>query len=117
MSNSDDDYPEIGKRRRGMVLVCHGDDRPDQFADWLQPLVVEFERLSSLASEFGIDLTPEDGAQPIVSVIDFCERLSIEFSSTMWEGSLISGVYHLGWDECRYCALRLGARQKTNPNA
>lgn len=97
MSNSDDDYPEIGKRRRGMVLVCHGDDRPDQFADWLQPLVVEFERLSSLASEFGIDLTPEDGASPIVSVIDFCERLSIEFSSTMWEGSLISGVYHLGW--------------------
>ena len=96
MSKSDDDYPEIGKRRRGMVLVCHGDDRPDQFADWLQPLVVEFERLSSLASEFGIDLTPEDGAPPIVSVIDFCDRLSIEFSSTMWEGSLIS-VYHLGW--------------------
>lgn len=97
MRNSDDDYPEIGQRRLGMVLVCHGDDRPDQFADWLLPLVVEFERLSSLASEFGIDLTPEDGASPIVNVIDFCERLSIEFSSTMWEGFLISGVYHLGW--------------------
>jgi hypothetical protein len=97
MSKADDDYPEIGKRRRGMVLVCHGDDRPDQFADWLQPLVVEFERLSSLASEFGIGLTSEDGASPIVSVIDFCERLGIEFSSTMWEGSLISGVYYLGW--------------------
>lgn len=97
MSSADDDYPEIGKRRRGMVLVCHGDDRPDQFADWLQPLVVEFERLSSLASKFGIALTSEDGAPPIVSVIDFCERLGIEFRSTMWEGSLISGIYYLGW--------------------
>lgn len=42
MSKSDEDYPEIGKRRRGMVLVCHGDDRPDQFSDWLQPLVLEW---------------------------------------------------------------------------
>ncbi len=80
-----------------MVLVCHGDDRPDQFAAWLQPLVIDFERLSSLASEFGTDLTYEDGALPIVSVVDFCERLGVEFRSTVWEGSLISGVYYLGW--------------------
>jgi len=97
MSKADDEYPEIGKRRHGMVLVCHGDDRPDQFADWLQPLVVEFERLSSLASEFGINLISEEGASPVVDVIDFCERLGIEFRSTMWEGFLISGVYYLGW--------------------
>lgn len=73
MSKSDDDYPEIGKRRRGMVLVCHGYDRPDQFADWLQPLVVEFERLSSLASEFGIDLISEEAVSPVDGVIDFYE--------------------------------------------
>ena len=97
MRKSDDDYPEIGKRRRGMVLVCQGDDRPDQFADWLQLLVVEFERLSSLASKFGIELSSDDTASPIISVIDFCDRLGIKFSSKMWEGSLISGVYHFGW--------------------
>jgi hypothetical protein len=97
MRNSDDDYPEIGKRRRGMVLVCQGDDQPDQFADWLQPLVVDFERLSSLASEFDIELSAQDTKAPIVSVIEFCERIGVEFSSKMWEGSLISGVYHLGW--------------------
>lgn len=97
MSKSDDDHPEIGKRRAGMVLVCYGDDRPDQFADWLRLLVADFERLSSLTSEFGIDLTYEDGVSPIVGIIDFCERLGIEFSVTMWEGSLISGFYHFGW--------------------
>ena len=97
MSKTDDDFPEIGKRRRGMVLVCHGDDRPDQFADWLQPLVADFERLFSIASEFGVDMDPQDGSAPIVNVMDYCQRLGIEFSSSMWEGSLISGIYHLGW--------------------
>jgi hypothetical protein len=97
MSKSEDDYPEIGKRRRGMVLVCHGDDLPDRFADWLQSLVTDFERLSSIASEFGVDMDPLDGSPSIIDVMDFCQRLGIEFRSNMWEGSLISGIYHLGW--------------------
>ncbi len=94
-----DDYPEIGKRRRGMVLVCHGDDRPDQFADWLQPLVDEFNRLYSIAYEHNVDMDPQDGSPSIVDILDFCQRLGIEFSSNMWEGFLISGTYYLGWIE------------------
>ena len=27
---SKDDYPEGGARRHGHILVCHGDDTPDQ---------------------------------------------------------------------------------------
>jgi hypothetical protein len=75
-----------------MVLVCHGDDRPDQFADWLKTLVADFESLFSIACEFGIDLDPQDGSAPIVDVMDFCQRLGIEFRSNMWEGSLISAL-------------------------
>lgn len=97
MSKTDDDFPELGELRRGMVLVCHGDDRPDQFADWLKTLVADFESLFSIACEFGIDLDPQDGSAPIVDVMDFCQRLGIEFSSNMWEGSLISGIYRFGW--------------------
>ena len=97
MSKTDDDFPELGELRRGMVLVCHGDDRPDQFADWLKTLVADFASLFSIACEFGIDLDPQDGSAPIVDVMDFCQRLGIEFSSNMWEGSLISGIYRFGW--------------------
>ena len=97
MSTSDDDFPEIGMRKQGMVLVCHGDDRPTQFADWLQPIIENFERLSVIANEFGIDMDLKDGGRSIVDVMDFCQRLDIEFSSRMWEGMLISGIYHLGW--------------------
>lgn len=97
MSQIDDDYPDIGERRGGMVLVCHGDDGPQEFASWLQPLVAGFRELDLRASDFDVDMDPQDGTDPIVDVTDFCERLGISFDMNMWEGSLISGVYHWGW--------------------
>lgn len=93
----EDDYPEIGQRRRGRVLVCQGDDTPDQFANWLDPLVRKFNWLLLIAEEHGVLIDPQDRSAPITSVIDFCQRLGIEFDSTMWTGFLNSGVYHLGW--------------------
>lgn len=97
MSTSDEDPPQIGARVGGMVLVCHGDDWPVEFADWQEPLVDEFNKLEITASEFGLDLDPQDGSPPIEDVTEFCERLGIEFDTSRWEGSLISGIYHWGW--------------------
>lgn len=97
MISDENDYPEIGQRRRGMLLVCHGDDQPEHFADWLQPLVVEFERLSSVAAEFCVSPDTQDGSTPIRDVMEFCERLGVEFSTKYWEGSLTSGSYRFGW--------------------
>lgn len=98
MKNSKtDDFPEIGISRRGMVLVCHGDDRPTQFAEWLTPLLQEYVSLQSLASEHLVELRLGDGSAELCDEMDFCQRLGIEFSSKMWEGSLISGIYHIGW--------------------
>jgi hypothetical protein len=93
----EDDYPEIGQRRHGKVLVCHGDDTPDQFANWLDPLVKKFTRLLLIAEEHGVVIDPPDGSMPIGSVIDFCQMLGIEFESAMWTGFLTSGIYQLGW--------------------
>lgn len=95
--DEEDDYPEIGQRRHGRTLVCHGDDRPDQFATWLEPLTTRFEELFSLAEEYRVDLDPGDGQGPVNDLMDFCSRLGIEFNSNPWEGWLISGNYHFGW--------------------
>lgn len=97
ITSDEDDYPTIGQRRRGRVLVCQGDDTPDQFANWLDPLVQKFTWLLLIAEEHDVLIDPPDGSTPVTSVIDFCQRLGIEFQSTMWTGSLTSGIYHLGW--------------------
>jgi len=31
--------------------------------------------------------------------MEFCQQLGIQFDSTMWEGSLTSGIYRVGWLE------------------
>ncbi len=92
-----DDYLDIGMRRRGRILVCHGDDRPDLFAAWLSPLVAQFDRLHLLAEEYGVAADPQDGRGALTDVMDFCQRLGIEFDCDDWDGALISGVYRWGW--------------------
>lgn len=92
-----DDNLSIGCRRKGMILVCHGDDHPDEFAGWLQPLVEEFNKISSITADWDVAVRLQDGSRPISDVMDFCERIGIEFQSNMWEGSMISGIYRMGW--------------------
>ena len=92
-----EDQLNIGCHRKGRILVCHGDDEPDEFAAWLQPLVRDFQEISSIADEWDVPLRPRDGSSPINDVTDFCERIGIDFDSNMWEGSMISGIYRIGW--------------------
>ncbi len=95
----EDDSLEIGIERNGMVLVCLGDDWPDHFADWLEPIVTQFKELSIHAEEIGLRLIPKGEKSEIVDVMDFCDRLGIEFFSNPWTGTLISGVFQIGWIE------------------
>jgi len=32
------DFPDIGMSRGGYTLVCHGDDEPTAWADWLKTI-------------------------------------------------------------------------------
>ncbi len=91
------DIPSIDKRRGDKVIVCHGDDEPREFATWLQRLVDRFKRLDEIAADHDITLRTVGDPAPIGSVLDFCERLGIDMRSDHWEGSMISGIYHVGW--------------------
>ena len=94
---SQDDYPEVGARRRGHILVCHGDDSPDQWIAWLEPIQSRFKELHGLSEEYGFALDAGEGSGRLGSVGEFLELIGIDVRSNPWEGSLISGVYRFGW--------------------
>jgi hypothetical protein len=93
----DDEYPEVGARRRGHILVCHGDDRPDQWINWLEPIQARFKELLGLSEEYGFVLDAGDGSGRLDSIGGFLDLIGIDMQSNPWVGSLISGVYLLGW--------------------
>jgi hypothetical protein len=94
---SQDDYPEVGARRRGHILVCHGDDSPDQWIAWLEPIQSRFTELHGLSEEYGFALDAGEGSGYLGSVGKFLELIGVDVRSKPWEGSLISGVYRFGW--------------------
>lgn len=94
---SQDDYLGIGARRSGYILVCHGDDSPDQWIAWLEPIQSRFKELHELSEEYGFALDAGKRSARLGSVVDFLELIGIDVQSNSWEGSLISGVYRFGW--------------------
>ena len=94
--NEEDDLPDLGDRVDGRILVCHGDDWPEDFIGWLDPLVSEFKELLEIAERYEFALELADG-QPLEDVTDFCDALGIKIDRQFWEGSCISGIYHWGW--------------------
>jgi hypothetical protein len=94
---SPDDYPEVEARRRGQILVCHGDDSPDQWIDWLEPIQSRFKELHELSEEYGFALDAGEGLGRLGSGGEFLELIGVDVWSNPWEGSLISGVYRFGW--------------------
>jgi hypothetical protein len=95
----------VGQEVNGSVLVCRGDDWPDEFVSWLEPLATEFNRILMQAEEFGITLKAPKSRNQLVSITDFCSEISIDFDSEFWEGDHISGIYKMGW---------LGSSQQEN---
>lgn len=93
----DPDYPQIGQQVDGWILVCHGDDTPTEWVEWLEPYIEAFLRLKQYSEEFGFDLIAGNPPQRIADVLAFCEEIGVHFDSSFWEGSMISGIYHFGW--------------------
>ena len=107
-SYDEDDFQDIyvGQEIGGRTLVCRGDDWPDEFVSWLEPLASEFNHIQQRAEEFGITLKAPKSGNLLDSVTDFCSEIFIDFDSEFWEGDHISGIYKTGW-------LRNSAKEKS----
>ncbi|HIG27940.1 MAG TPA: hypothetical protein EYQ50_09130, partial [Verrucomicrobiales bacterium] len=97
--SDEEDYPEIGDRRHGRTLVCVGDDKPDQWVDWLESLVSEYEELERIAEEHTVNLDTGSKRERIEGWQDYCEAMGISIDGEAWESSMISGHYVMGWAE------------------
>jgi len=95
--SDEEEFPSVGDRRQGQVLVCMGDDRPDQWDSWLEPLVDEFEALKATATEHGLEFHMGSQLGELEGWQDFCEALGISVSTKFWEGSMNSGQFVMGW--------------------
>ncbi len=106
----EDEAPILGEIKGGYVLVCHGDDSPTEWIDWLEPLVKKAGELISLAEEYGIPIKLNKKASQISSVFDLLHLIGIDIDSEPWTGSLISGIYRYGW-------IRKGEIRQSKTNA
>jgi hypothetical protein len=96
-AGSTEDFPSIGDRRAGRILVCMGDDRPDQLIDWLDALVSDFEELKTIADEHVVKVNAGSQGGVMNDWSDFCSALGVHIDSNFWEGSMISGHLQMGW--------------------
>lgn len=104
-----DEPPELGDLVNGRILVCHGDDRPEDSVKWLDHLVSEFITLRDVADDLEAVLETAAG-QPVEDVTEFCEAIGIHLDRNFWEGSFISGFYYFGW-------IEIGAEQQVQEHA
>jgi len=95
--SDDSEMPSIGDCRDGDVLVCMGDDRPDQWAGWLEELVDEFNSLREVATAHDLACWPAPGCNDLGDWSDFCTELGVNLSRQFWEGSMVSGQFVMGW--------------------
>lgn len=107
--NDEDDFPQIGDRKKGMILVCMGDDCPDQWIDWLEALIDEFKQLQRVADKHGLDVDAGPDYKNVQDWRTFCEALGIMVDTQFWEGSMVSGMFQMGWIQAR----RVSRAQKT----
>jgi len=91
------ELPSIGDLLHGQVLVCKGDDQPEEWDDWLKSLVDEFEWLESTASEHDLEVHTGSDPKKIEGWSDFCEAVGVDIRTQFWEGSMISGQFVMGW--------------------
>ena len=90
------DPPEIGDTVDGRVLVCRGDDVPDQFMGWLEWIVDDYNRLERVAGRHGSLYSDIDFNAGLVS---FLEEHGVSVDSSHWEGACISGIFQEGYVE------------------
>lgn len=88
--DSNEEFLEVGEERDGKIVVYRGDDQPDEWIDWLEPLISELDYLESISDEYKVHLN-------IAGHIDFLGSLSITEETNFWEGDRTSGIYYYGW--------------------
>jgi len=98
-----DDYPSIGERRGGWTFACVGEDRPDQWLDWLEDCVLQVERLIEATGNVAKFQNPKTG-HTIDSWYSFCEAIGVNFDTTFIDREVASGFGHLGWIRTRALA-------------
>ena len=97
--SDEDDIPSIGDCCDGKVLVCMGDDQPDQWAGWLEELVDEFNLLRDAATAHGLLCRIDSQSLELGDWSGFCEEVGVDLKREFWEGSLVSGHFVMGWVE------------------
>ena len=89
--------PGIGTRSGEYICVCHGDDKPDEWVGWLDGQICDLGEIESLGETFGIPIDDENEPWGLYGWQEFCSQIGVTFDSTFWEGSMISGIFHVGW--------------------
>jgi hypothetical protein len=93
------DIPSIGDCCDGKVLVCMGDDHPDQWVGWLEELVDEFNVLRDAATAHGLLCRIDSQSLELGDWSGFCEEVGVDLKREFWEGALVSGHFVMGWVE------------------
>ena len=107
--------PDIGDKDGKYTLVALGDDRPDQWAPWLEEFIKEYQNLSDISIRADMeedDDVPMDYLDRDKAAMELAEGLGVGFSSEFWEGNFINGHFYKGWIKTRSIgpAKRLGSQ-------
>jgi hypothetical protein len=90
-------FYEIDDEKDDFTLVAKGDDWPEEWSGWLEPLVEKYAALVEKAYAAGFNLS-EMGLQDGTSGKKaYAEKIGVQFDQKFWEGECISGQYQSGW--------------------
>ncbi|MEW8403985.1 MAG: hypothetical protein AB2689_21090 [Candidatus Thiodiazotropha taylori] len=95
--DDEEEVPEVGEIVDGQILVCRGDDRPEECITWLQSDADELNNYLYCAEENNVELYVKEYDAVISDEVTFYELIGIDCSSSFWEGSLTSGHLVLCW--------------------
>lgn len=93
----EEEVPEVGEVVDGQILVCRGDDRPEECITWLQFDADKLKNYLCCAEENNIELYVKEYDAVICDEVTFYELIGIDCRRSFWEGSLISGHLVLCW--------------------
>lgn len=95
--SDEEDYPEVGDIRNGLILACMGDDRPERWIGWLGSLVDDFDELQTLAEQHDLSMDAGRKYGVLKGWSEFCEALGVSIDTEFWEGCMNSGQFVTGW--------------------
>lgn len=91
------DCYDVDDQKGNLTLVARGDDWPEDWSGWLDPLVEKYAALVEKAYAAGFNLSEMGLRDGVEGMMAFAEELGVEFEREFWEGECISGYYQHGW--------------------